>query len=372
MTLHEAVEKHGSKRAAAKALGIPWTSFRRQYKAEKGLVPVSTPQIAKSSIEQQVIDAGFSMEDVSSAWIKSKEHSVQVKKRAQAVTLTDGFVESLEKARTHVVSRPQHESADCMLVVSLHDAHFAKLSYNRETGANYDLKIAATLYREAVWDALKFFNPARIKHIVFPIGSDLLHTDNMQGTTTSGTPVEATDNRFHHVFDTAMAAVIAGLEDCISIADVYAPVVPGNHDYCSSILLAKAVKQYFKGDSRIVIDDDEISRKYYHWGRNLLCFSHRFTKLDKAPVIMATEAPQQWANSVTREVMTGHTHRQHASQYSHYTEISGVIVRVLPSLSATDRWHYDNGFIGNLRAAESHLYSETEGYIGSHISKARM
>jgi len=370
MKLHEAVEKHGSKRAAAKALGIPWTTFRRQYNDEVSIPEVPVTQ-STNELDAAVLAAGFELGDITGAWLKSKTGTVQVKKRPQTTTLSEDFVTLLEKARTHVVNKPQHESADCMLVVSIHDVHFAKLSYNRETGSDYDPKIAAALYKDAVNDALKFFNPARIKHIVFPIGSDLLHTDNMQGTTTSGTPVESTDTRFHHVFDIAMAAVIAGLEDCISIADVYAPVVPGNHDYCSSILLAKAVKQYFKDDPRIVIDDDEISRKYYHWGKNLLCFSHRFTKLDKAPVIMATEAPHQWANSITREIMTGHLHTQRAKEHYNYYETAGVVVRILPSLSATDRWHFDSGFVGSARAAESHLYSFTEGYIGSHLSKVR-
>lgn len=421
MTLHEAVDKHGSKRAAAKALGIPWTTFRRQYKdevyLEAGAGPVcqycnDTGKVveiesvygfpaekvekvcpacteaaavsnldvffsepaevsAKSTIEQHVRDAGFSMDDVASAWLKSKEHSVQVKKRPQPVTLTNEFVATLEKARTRVVRAAQHESADCMLVVSLHDAHFGKLSYLKEAGHNYDPDITASIYREAVWDALKFFNPTRIKQIVFPIGSDLLHVDNMQGTTTAGTPVESVDTRFQRVFDIAMAAVISALEDCVSVADVYAPVVPGNHDYCSSILLAKAVKQYFKDDPRLVVDDDEISRKFYHWGKNLICFSHRFTKLDRAPIIMATEAPEQWAQSITREIHTGHLHTQRAKEHYNYYESAGVVVRILPSLSATDRWHFDSGFIGSTRAAESHLYSFTEGYIGSHLSRVR-
>jgi len=120
MKLHEAVELHGSKRAAAKALGIPWTTFRRQYKDEVrletliedarsvvitdeeleaqrqsfafGNMSLENPEVSRelvkrASIEQQVLDAGFSMDDVASAWIKSKEHSVQVKKRPQAATL---------------------------------------------------------------------------------------------------------------------------------------------------------------------------------------------------------------------------------------------------------------------------------------------
>jgi len=401
MTLHEAVDKHGSKRAAAKALGIPWTSFRRQYKAEKNTVPASCvvckdtgtvsriescygfpaetviepcvcKPTAKSSIEQQVTDAGFSMDDVSSAWIKSKEHSVQVKKRPQtAVELTPGFVSLLDSVRKHVVRKSECRSADSMLIVSLCDTHFGKRAWRKEAGEDYDAEIASAIYRQAVSDALAYFNPTRIKKIVVPIGHDLLHVDNLRSETTAGTRVDSTDTRFHKVFDMAVAAVVAAVEDCASIADVYVPVVPGNHDENCSVLLSKVVKQYFKDDPRVTVDDSEICRKYLHWGCNLICMTHRFAKPDAAPNILATEAPWEWGMSTCREVHTGHFHTRRATAYRPYYETHGVVVRVLPSLSATDTWHHTQGYIGSLRAAESYLYSEETGIIGSHLAKVR-
>ena len=291
--------------------------------------------------------------------------------QAGSLELSEEFVTLLDKARKHVVRPSECRSADSMLLISPVDAHFGKLSYSKETGENYDPEITSLIYRRAVADSLGFFNPSRVKKIVLQIGQDFLNADNSNSQTTSGTVVESCDTRYTRVFDIAVSAVIAAVEDCVQIADVHVPVIPGNHDMLSSVLLAKVVKQYFKNDPRVFVDDDEIIRKYIRFGTNLIGMTHKFTKFDAAPVIMATERPKDWGETTCREFHTGHLHTTRAKAWTPYWESSGVVVRVSSSIAASDLWHYVNGYIGNCRAAESWLYSEETGIIGSHVAKVR-
>lgn len=389
MTYQEAIDKYGSTRKAAKALGIPRTTLQRKLKKEKrdeaaikSLEPVGEsgqsgvrglPPAPVGTFESECEKLGIDPSEATRAWLKTDVGTIQVdrKKSAKSMELSADFVAILDQARKHVVREAECRSADSMLVISICDSHVGKLAWAKEAGENYDPAIASAIYRQAVSDALTFFNPSRVKRIVMPVGHDILHVDNLRSETTSGTRVDSVDTRFAKIFDIAVAAVIAGIEDAVRVADVFVPVVSGNHDENCSVLLTKVVKQYFKDDPRVTVDDSEIGRKYLHWGCNLLCMTHRFTNWSTAPNVMATEAPVEWGLTTSREILTGHLHTRKATSYQSYYETHGVVVRVLPSLSATDAWHHKNGFIGNLRAAESHLYSEESGIIGSHLSKVR-
>ena len=266
---------------------------------------------------------------------------------------------------------PESRNADTMLVICPVDAHFGKLSYSGETGEDYNVSLASQIYRQAVADSLAHFNPSRVKKIVLVLGSDQLHCDSLDSKTTSGTVVQSVDTRYTRVFDIAVAATIAAIEDCVQVADVIVPVVPGNHDMLTSVLLAKVVKQYFRHDPRVTVDDDEILRKYIRFGTNLIGLTHRFTKFDTAPIVMANERPKDWGETTCREILTGHLHTTRAKSWTPYHEVSGVVVRITSSLSATDLWHYANAFCGNIRASETWAYSEDQGMYGMHVAKVR-
>ena len=42
----------------------------------------------------------------------------------------------------------------------------------------------------------------------------------------------------------------------------------------------------------------------------------------------------------------------------------GTIIRILPSLSGTDAWHHEKGFVGNTRAAQAYAWGKETGYKG--------
>jgi hypothetical protein len=72
---------------------------------------------------------------------------------------------------------------------------------------------------------------------------------------------------------------------------------------------------------------------------------------------MATERPEDWAQTLFREWHTGHYHR------TQNEETHGIRVRILSALCSQDDWHALKGFVNQLRTAQAFVWSKTEGLI---------
>lgn len=257
-----------------------------------------------------------------------------------------------------------------LLVVSLHDQHFGKLAWRREVGADYDVEIAERLFLDAVGDILRKSSGYPVERILFPMGSDFLNIDNQQLTTAHGTPQD-TDGRLAKIVETASMAVVRAVDALLQVAPVDVEFVPGNHDPVSAWHTARFLAAWYRQCDQVMVNCEPIARKYVAYGQTLIGLTHGADiRLDKLPVIMATEVPQLWAAAEWREWHTGHLHAKRELQFVPVNNHEGVVVRVLPSLCQRDMYHYEHGYIGN-RQAEGLLYSKERGPSGYVISVAR-
>jgi hypothetical protein len=263
----------------------------------------------------------------------------------------------------HIPRRLDHGS---MMEVNIPDLHLGKLCWEPETGNNYDLKIAEEVYDAAVVDLLRYAEGFDVERVVFLLGSDYFHFDTPRGTTTGGTPLDV-DGRLAKMFEAgflgATRALDRAAETCRRVDAVY---VPGNHDGTLSYCLARAVAAQFHCSDRIRVDYGPAVRKYVRHGCNLIGYTHgQSIKRDKLPLIMATERKADWAETTCREWHLGHLHTSKCDEHA------GVKVRVVSSLSGTDAWHYENGFVGNARAAEAFVYDRKLGFVANFAAAAR-
>ena len=251
-----------------------------------------------------------------------------------------------------------------LCVVDLVDVHFGKLAWAAETGQDYDLKIAESVYRDAVQRIIHRTSGFRVAEWLMPIGSDFLHVDGLNGMTTAGTPQDV-DGRIAKVLGTAFQAVVWAVEELAQYAPVYAVWVPGNHDRLLSWCLSQSLAAWFRSTDRVHVDYSPTSRKYHPFGKVLIGLTHgNQEKHSSLPVIMATERPHDWAASTVREWHVGHLHKARRVDYVGLDTHDGVPVRTLRSLSAVDAWHFRKGYVGTERAAEAYLYSR-DSYVGS-------
>lgn len=260
-------------------------------------------------------------------------------------------------------------TADHLLEIAPMDLHIGKLSWPEETGQAYDIAHAESAFVAAIEDLLAKTSTVPVEEIIIPIGNDLLHVDNLENTTTSGTRMDA-DSRYHKMFRKAHALMAWAAERCVERAPVKLIVVPGNHDRLGAFHVGEVLAAQFSDHRFIDVQNGPALRKYHHYGTTLLGFTHGSEeKHADLPLIMAQEQSDQWAQSTCREWHLGHFHKRKEMRFTAGDSFAGVVVRVLPSLSAADAWHAAKGFIGQRRAVEAYVFHKTDGYVGHFQSR---
>ena len=253
-----------------------------------------------------------------------------------------------------------------MLEIALFDLHYGKLAWGEECGYDYNLELAAKLFWNALEDLLERGSTLKPEKIVFPIGQDFLHTDVLGRTTTAGTPQDSCVT-WKQAFVQGWQLLQRGIERLRLVAPVHVPVVNGNHDVMATFHVGEVLKNYNRTASDVIVDNAPAQRKYIAHHKCLLGLTHgNEEKHSQLGILMATERPQEWANSVpqAREYHIGHYHHKRSLRLLPAQDVGGVLVRVIPSLSAQDSWHASKGFVSQ-RAAEAFHWSPDQGVVAT-------
>lgn len=261
------------------------------------------------------------------------------------------------------------KEADCLLELAMFDLHLGKVANKGEAEENYDLKIAEKRFKTAVQELLKRVNLNLVGRILLPIGQDLIHFDNIKATTFNETQME-TDTRFHKLVRVAKRILVETIDELALIAPVDVVVVVGNHDTTVSFMIGEILDAWYNNNPNVNINNSPRLRKYYKFGKNGFQFSHGdLEKHLDLGMIFATEEPQMWAATEYRQCQLGHFHKQKKTNYVSVDSHQGFQVKILPSLSSQDRWHYSKGYC-SLKQAKAYLYSATEGEIAEYTYTA--
>ena len=273
-------------------------------------------------------------------------------------------------AKAPVYVKPQYTPTPDphMLEVSLFDMHFGKLAWARETGQDYDLKIAERIFADAVADILHKARSFDIEQVVLPIGNDFLHIDGLDNSTANKT-VQDTDGRLPKIVETGQEALVNAIDLLQQTAPVKVVLVPGNHDLVTIWHIARFLWAYYRNCPNVTVDCEPAWRKCVVYGKSLIGYSHE--QLKNLALLMPTEWPQEWAATEWHEWHTGHLHKRSETAFTPVSSNNGVVVRILPSLTATDAWHYGMGFVGGNRIAEAYLWSREHGPTGYLCTSAK-
>jgi hypothetical protein len=246
-------------------------------------------------------------------------------------------------------------------VISMQDLHYGK-------GGNE--KVTA-LFKTCLQDLVfKSYHSHHLENLYFVLGGDLLNMDTFSGTTTSGTPVEngqTAPDAYNTAFEDMYWAIGFLKQFCKKLVVVY---VPGNHDRLSSYHLVHGLSKCFHEDESIDFDFKYEERKVHVYGNCFFGFEHGDVKSKNPVALFASEFPTKWGATLHRTIFTGHTHTKRTRDVITENEIHGLSIKEMPSLSATDYWHYHNKYTGNRKAGVIELHSKTKGKISEffHIS----
>jgi len=334
-------------------------TLRRGISNQLSSLPEETDH---SAIEAFAKKHGINVRDISSYWLKDDSGiSVNVRNNKYETTWEDVREEMLTTLASY---RPNFEYVQydkCVdghcLVLDPADVHIGKLADSFETGSDYDSQTAVKRVKEGVRGILQKASGFEVEQIVFVGGNDILHIDSPARKTTSGTPQD-TDGMWFRNFKLAQKLYIDLIGSLLKIAPVHFVFNPSNHDYTHGFFLSDMICTYFMNHKGFTFDADLQHRKYYIYGDNLIGTTHGDgAKNQDLPLLMATEAPQEWARTKHRYIYTHHVHHKMSKDFQ------GVTVESLRSPSGTDSWHHRNGYQHAPKAVEGFVHHPVHGQV---------
>jgi hypothetical protein len=128
--------------------------------------------------------------------------------------------------------------------------------------------------------------------------------------------------------------------------------------------LGHVLAAWFRGVSdRVQIDFSPRLRKYVHWGRNLIGYTHGSEeKVERLPMIMAYEAVGAWAATKHRAWRIGHRHTRKVMT-TNLEEIDGVVVKQCAALTSRDAWTTKKGFVAANPGACATIWDRERGPV---------
>lgn len=243
-----------------------------------------------------------------------------------------------------------------MFELPIVDLHLGKFSTSDIVKDEYNTQIARDCFNKVIDTCISRLQGMNIEKIIFPIGNDFFHIDTVSSTTTGGTSQD-TDVKYQTLFKTGVLLLIDGIAKLSN--ELKAPVevfcIQGNHDFLSSYHALMSLWCYFHNNENILVDLGTSPRKYIQFGKCLVGFAHGDKEKKRIEKIMQVEAAKMWGDSVYREIHLGHLHSEHV------IEDGGVIIRNLSSVTGTDAWHHNSGFVGAIRKCTCFLWDKENG-----------
>ena len=268
------------------------------------------------------------------------------------------------KELSPVVKRKKRKRTDredmYLLEISAFDLHLGKIGIK---GDEYNLEIAESRLFDAIDHLLYRSQGYNIDKILFIIGNDFLNSDGDWPipSTTKGTP-QFNSNYHIDCYRAGRKMLIKAIDYLTETAPVHVMVVPGNHDRESMMHLGDTVQLYFENNQNVYVDNGDCLMKMMVYGKNMVISDHGDgPKIQNLPAIISQRYKNAWSDVDFVEVHRGHLHTNKAAKLAAIEELSGITVRNLSSMSATDYWHDSKGFIGNIKKAQAFLYHRFNG-----------
>ena len=248
-----------------------------------------------------------------------------------------------------------------LLEIGAYDLHLGKLGID---GDSYSLDVARTRLHNAINSLFLRAKGFKIDEIVFVVGNDFLNIDRAKpfNQTTAGTPQNNSVSAYE-----AYRYGRKLLVECINALSQQAPVrvivIPGNHDEESMLHMGDALEALYEKTEHITVDNSRPLMKGYVYGECLLIFDHghRVKNYKNLASVISQRFRKDWSAVKHIEVHRGHLHSLKTNIMGQVEELNGIAVRHLGSMSPTDQWHDDSGYLSTTKRAHAFIWHKNNG-----------
>lgn len=358
--LIELVNELGSVTKAATSLGLHPSNVSRSISS----VTAKAAQAGYSPEHNmtRTVPSGYVVKGVSTyydedgkakgQWVKS---SLDQDKREQLIR--DAFQSMSEELPRLKPSKPPKVSVEelCNLYV-MTDCHVGMLAWHRESGEDWDLKIAEKVLVGCFEQMVNSSPPAAVG-VVAQLG-DWLHSDGILPVTPTSHHILDQDGRFSKIVQASVRILRHLIDFALERHDkVVVLMAEGNHDISSSIWLRTMFNALYEKNDRVEIIDSEMPYYVHQHGETMLAFHHgHLKKNDQLPLLFASQFPKVWGDTTKRYCHTGHRH--HVEEKEH----NGMTVVQHPTLAARDAYASRGGWISE-RQVSAITYHKKFGQV---------
>ena len=206
---------------------------------------------------------------------------------------------------------PTHESNSNLLnLYTLTDYHLGMMSWDEETGDNWDIKIAEETL-------VKFFQCSILQSpmaetCIFANIGDFLHWDGLEAVTPASKHVLDADTRYTKLVRVAIRVIKRVISMLLEkYQKVIVIMAEGNHDLASSVWLRELLNDYYDKDNRVFIDTTAFPYYCVNFGTNFIGFHHGHkANLNRIESVMIGKYKKEFGNSEKVYIHTGHLHHE--------------------------------------------------------------
>ena len=361
----KALEKHGSQRKAAQALGIckgTLSGYLERVKKKAALHGYSPDHDMTRTVPEPYIVKGISTYynkegKPSGQWVKS---SLNQEKYLEVIRDTiKSFVDDLPSL--DVPLAPLDYQFDIIPWIQIGDAHLGLLSHHAEVGENFDLKIAENELCGAI--GILIDELPKCERLVINDLGDFTHYENFTATTEASGHILDYDSRFPKMIKAYSRVMRFIIEKCLTKAHHVDVIInQGNHSRTNDIWMAELLNACYGHTDRVHILNNDSVFIAYRMGNTLVMTHHSDKcKPNRLADVMITDYRKDYGETEFHYIDIGHVHHGMVMK-----EYPSIFIESFNHLAALDRYAHDNGW-RNRKSITIILRSRKYGEVGRRI-----
>jgi len=340
-----AVIKHGSRRSAAKAMNVHFSTvikcvnLVKSHAAIRGYSPEHdyTHSVPDTHIAKGVSTYYDEDGKVKAQWVKSalsqKAFNELLEQHAKL------FFDDLPRIKPARALAKRKYDHDLIPWFQIGDAHLGMLAHEAETGVNFDLKIAVRELSAAFHILMDECEPCE-RCVINDLG-DFTHYENFAGVTEGHGHALDFDGRFPKMIEyyvPLMRMIIDKALEKFKYVDII--INQGNHSRTNDMWMRVLLENVYEKTDRVNVLRNSNVFIPYRMG-NTLVLTHHSDKCrpNKLAAVMASDYPKDWGEAEFRYIDMGHVHHGFTSK-----EHPGVMIESWNHLAAPDKYAHEGGW----------------------------
>ena len=192
-----------------------------------------------------------------------------------------------------------------------HDFHLGMKAWHREGDADWDLAIAARIFRASLADMMA--RAPKADTAILVLNGDFYHANGTEPVTPRSKNVLDVDNRWEKVKQIGMDLICDAI-DVLLDTHPYVKVLPieGNHDQDAMVDLRVSLRRMYRDNPRLWVNDSPLPYVAIKHGKVMLAFHHGHLKknAELTEVFVSGRFREMWGQTEYTYIHTGHRHHK--------------------------------------------------------------